>query len=137
MITGVQILCHLIGDYVLQTDQMAAEKGQRFLIALFHALVYSIPFVLFAVFFPQFLAMSIEAFLVVVGTHAVIDHFKVARYIVWAKNQFAPKRYRYTFAEADWHGYKKDRPVWLAGWLLIIADNTLHLAINGFALEYL
>lgn len=41
-----------------------------------------------------------------------------------------------------WHecsatGYhKKDRPPWLAVWLMIITDNTLHLLCNGIALTF-
>lgn len=32
-------------------------------------------------------------------------------------------------------GYGPDTPDWLAVWLLIIADNTMHLLINRFALR--
>lgn len=35
------------------------------------------------------------------------------------------------------NGYHKDRPAWLAVWLMIAADNTLHLAINHLALRFL
>ncbi len=31
-------------------------------------------------------------------------------------------------------GYPSATPAWLAVWLLIIADNTLHLLINHYAL---
>lgn len=34
-------------------------------------------------------------------------------------------------------GYHKDVPPWLSVWLMIIADNTLHLAINAFAIAHL
>jgi len=34
-------------------------------------------------------------------------------------------------------GYPADALPWLAFWLLIIADNVLHLTINFFALRYL
>ncbi len=33
--------------------------------------------------------------------------------------------------------YPPDRPPWLAVWLLIIADNVMHVLINGLALRYL
>jgi len=41
-----------------------------------------------------------------------------------------------------WHecsgtGYHKDRPAFLAVWLMIIADNTLHLICNALAFRYL
>lgn len=34
-------------------------------------------------------------------------------------------------------GFHKSRPEWLAVWLLIIVDNTLHLTINYLAVSYL
>ena len=39
--------------------------------------------------------------------------------------------------EAEVTGYAPDVPPWLAVWLLIAADNTLHLTINFLALRYL
>lgn len=124
-----QLLAHLIGDYILQTDEMAAEKTKRLTAAIHHALVYALPF--------WFLDPSLPAMIVIMGTHALIDRYRVARYLVWAKNQLAVPKYRYPLSEAAWHGYKSDKPEWLAGWLLIIADNTLHLLINYMALRWL
>jgi hypothetical protein len=34
-------------------------------------------------------------------------------------------------------GYSPATPAWLAVWLLIIADNIMHVLINGLALKYL
>jgi hypothetical protein len=34
-------------------------------------------------------------------------------------------------------GYPPDRPEWLTVWLLIVADNAMHLAINYAALRWL
>lgn len=39
--------------------------------------------------------------------------------------------------DASGTGYHKDDPAWLAVWLLIAADNTLHLAINYASLLWL
>lgn len=126
MITADQMLIHLIGDYVTQSDWMAIEKTKRWLPAILHALVYSAPF---AVFSP-----SIPAWLVIFASHAVIDRYRLARYVVWAKNWLGPNR---PWSECSATGYPADRPAWLAVWLLIIADNIIHIAINGFALRYL
>lgn len=41
------------------------------------------------------------------------------------------------FAECRASGYPSEVPEWLATWLLIIADNTLHLTINYVALRWL
>lgn len=123
------LIAHGTGDYLLQTDHMATEKTKSIVVALWHAVVYSLPFVL--------VTQSPAALAVICVTHALIDRYRVARYLVWAKNQLAPKAYRYPLSLAGWHGYKPDKPDWLAGWLLIIADNVLHLAINAAAVTWL
>jgi hypothetical protein len=47
MFTASQIVAHLVGDYVLQSDWMALEKtepGRKgWIAALVHGLVYTIP----------------------------------------------------------------------------------------------
>lgn len=127
MIVADQLLAHLVGDYVLQTDYMAREKTSRFTVALRHAVFYSLPFLL--------LRPSVRAWLVIVLTHAVIDHFRLARYVVWAKEWLSPPGPP-PLAECP-TGYPADKPPFLAVWLLILVDNTMHIAINGVALRYL
>lgn len=151
-----ELILHLFGDYVTQSDWMAAEKTKRSIAAASHALVYSLPFLL--------LRPSLVAFVVILGTHFLIDRYRLARYVVYAKNFLAPRveteieyttafvapggkelydekihirRWWYEWADCSATGYHKDRPVWLAVWLMIAADNTLHLAINHLALRYL
>lgn len=125
MITADQLLAHAIGDYVLQSDWMATEKTRRSFAALAHAVVYSL---LFLAFSP-----SLVAWLVIAGSHFAIDRWRLARYVVWAKNWPLIPPWR----ECTATGYPPDRPAWLAVWLLIIADNILHVLINGLALRYL
>lgn len=127
MISADQILAHLVGDYVLQSDWMASQKTKRLTIAIVHAIAYSLPFLA--------LRPSLAAWLMIVGTHAIIDRWRLARYVVWAKEWLAPTRPP-PLAECP-TGYPADKPVWLATWLLILADNTLHLALNSIALRYL
>lgn len=156
MITADQILCHLFGDYLLQSDWMAHEKTKQHTAAACHALSYALPFL--------FLRPSFAAFAVIVGSHFVIDRWRLARYVVYAKNFLAPSdtinlvKTPNTTEEAGpdgfvnqwqvadwWHpwsecsgtGYHKDRPAWMAVWLLIIADNAIHMLCNGLALAYL
>lgn len=38
------ILCHLVGDYVLQIDYLAKTKGNNFYHLLAHCFLYAIPF---------------------------------------------------------------------------------------------
>lgn len=128
MITADQLVAHAIGDYVLQSDWMATEKTKQSLAALLHAVVYSIPFLA--------LGASPWALAAIIGTHFVIDRWRLARYIVWAKNWISPERPP-PWRECVATGYAPDRPPWMAVWLLIIADNTLHVLCNGLALVYL
>jgi hypothetical protein len=123
-----QLLAHVVGDYVIQSDWMASEKTSRSLPAAAHALSYALPFL--------FLTTSPVALAFIVLTHFAIDRWRLARYLVWAKNLAAPKPYRYPWAECSATGYHKNRPPWLAVWLLIIADNVLHVICNGLALMW-
>jgi hypothetical protein len=124
---GRQIVAHLVGDYLLQTDHQAVKKTSQSLPALAHALCYSLPF-LSCTRDPRRLAL-------VAGTHFVIDRWRLASYVVWAKNQLAPKEYRYSWSEAHPTGYPKGHPEWLVFSLLVAADNTLHIVINAAILE--
>ncbi len=125
-----QLLLHLLGDYITQTDKMATKKTTEWKWAISHAAVYTLPFVL--------LTHSAPALAVIFGTHAVIDRFRLARFVVWFKNK--------TTAWNDplmlWDnckatGYPSQVPAWLSVWLLIIADNTLHLCVNYGAIRWL
>lgn len=122
-----QLLCHLAGDFFLQSDWMAGQKYTKKWVALLHAVTYTLPFL--------FLTRSWAALLVICLTHAVIDHYKVANYVAWAKNWLAPVRPK-PWVECKATGYDPDRPIWLTVWLGIITDNTLHIAINFAALMY-
>ncbi len=126
MITADQLLLHLIGDYVTQSDWMATEKTKRHVAAFLHALVYSLPFLLFR--------PSPVAWFVIFGSHELIDRYRLARYVVWIKNWLGPNR---PWSECSATGYPADRPAWLTVWLLIIADNVCHICINGAALRWL
>jgi hypothetical protein len=146
LITADQILIHLIGDYLTQSDWMASQKVKRFAPAAIHALIYSIGFLVFR--------PSLAAWLVIAVSHFLIDRYRLARYVVWFKNGLAPIRrvwwpadiwiwrLRDSTPNPPWAlcratGYPPDRPQWLSVWLLIIADNVIHLIINGVALRFL
>jgi len=127
LIVADQLLAHAVGDYMLQSDWMATEKTKRLWVAFVHAACYSLPFLL--------LRPSLAAWLVIVVTRALIDRYRLARYFVWAKEWLSPNRPP-PLAECPM-GYNAEKPAWLAVWLLIIADNAMHVAINGAALKYL
>lgn len=122
-----QLLLHLIGDYITQTEWMAQNKTRRSIAAAAHALVYSCPFL--------FLEPSKAAFLTILMTHYFIDRNRLARYVVFAKNKLTNWELRWSACSAT--GYPETMPPFLAVWLLIIADNTMHLCINYAALRWL
>lgn len=129
MITADQLVAHAVGDYVLQSDWMATEKTKRSVAALVHVVTYALPFL--------FLRPSLAAMAVIMSTHFVIDRWRLARYVVWVKNFLAPPDSNPLWRQCTATGYPPDRPAWMAVWLLIIADNVMHVLINGAALRWL
>jgi hypothetical protein len=129
-VTADQLAAHALGDYVLQSDWMASEKTRRPLAAWVHATVYTMVFI--AWFHPGVLAA-----LTILWTHCAIDHWRLARFVVFAKNFLAPRWRWWRWEECSETGYHRDRPAWLAVWLLIIADNVMHVLINAAALRWL
>ena len=137
LFTADQIVAHLVGDYILQSHWMATEKTKQNFAAAIHAVCYTLPFL--------FITQSLAALAVICGTHFVIDRWRLARFVVWLKNW--PFQ-RYTFSDffdgvdvelkpLTATGYQDDVPAWLSVWLLIIADNTLHILCNGLAIWWL
>lgn len=128
--TESQLLCHFIGDYILQSDWMAAKKSLDHRAALAHGLVYAVPF--------MFISQSILAIIVIALTHAVIDDLRLARYVVWAKNFISPRsEWPKSFNECSSTGSSPEKPAYIAVWLLIIIDNIMHIVINALALKFL
>jgi len=129
MITADQLVAHAIGDYILQSNWMAQNKTRRSFPALCHVVTYAIPFLL--------LRPSLLALIVIVASHFVIDRWRLARYVVFAKNRLAPKDEWATWLFSSDTGYARDSAAWMAVWLMIIADNIMHVLINGLALKFL
>jgi len=121
----IQLIIHLIGDYITQTDWMAKNKTSSSKAALSHAIIYSLPFLI--------LKPSMVGFSIILVTHFLIDRYRLARFVVFAKNKVTSPSLKWADCSAT--GYHKDDPAWLTVWLLIAADNTLHLAINYYALK--
>lgn len=121
------LLAHLVGDYVLQTHWEAVEKVNSWTPAVTHAAKYTLPFVA--------LTRSPKALLTIGVTHAILDHYRLAKHVNWARNQLAPKEYR---AEGLTNGGSPDSvPAGLATALLFITDNTIHMLINEYAIDNL
>lgn len=110
------LLFHFIGDYLLQNDWMASNKTKSSFAAFIHALTYSALFALIT---------NLEEWLVIFGTHFLIDRFRLAVYWIKLVNwNWKSKNY----------GYSDDKPAFLSIWLLIIIDNTFHILINTLCL---
>jgi len=130
LITADQLVLHALGDYVIQSDWMANSKTSRSLSCLAHALTYALPFFLLT-------TASWAAVAVIASTHFVIDRWRLAKYVCYAKNFLSPASTWAPWSECSATGYHKDRPAWMSVWLLIIADNVMHVLCNGLALHYL
>ena len=134
------ILAHLIGDYLLQTHWMAVNKTNRWLPAIIHGVVYTLPFL--------FITTSIPALLVIALSHALIDRYRLAKHFSYFKNLFGPREKYYdgnnwVYKKRLWKDYKANNgyppgtPEWLSTFLMIIADNTIHILINIGAILWL
>ena len=128
-----QLLCHLWGDYILQSDWMAKGKTQWWFPCALHVLLYSAGFLI--------LTRNWRALAVIAGTHYFVDRYRLARFVVFAKNWYPRSPEFWGTGPIAWYykltptGYPDGMPDFLAIWLLVIADNILHLTINFFALR--
>jgi GT2 family glycosyltransferase len=119
----ILLLAHLFGDYIFQSHKMATSKTSKSLWALYHAFTYTLPFLL--------LTQELNQLFIICFSHFLIDRFRLAIYIIKIKN--------FLFGDFVWQktktGYPEDTPAFLSVWLVIIADNTLHLLINYLVLN--
>jgi len=95
------IYAHLIGDYILQNDWMAANKKKHWLPALVHVLTYMIPFL--------FTAFPWWALVLIAAQHFVLDKTNIVLWFMRAKGsaQFTEPPY--------------------GPWSVCIVDNILHI----------
>jgi hypothetical protein len=118
-----QILCHLVGDYIFQTYNMAKWKVRSWWFATYHAITYTAVFAL--------ITRSVTALLVIFVTHAIIDRYSLAKYVMKFKGSSPNDTYTYE----DGFEY----PIYTGNMFLVyvVTDNTLHLIINYLALRFL
>ena len=65
------VFCHLVGDYVLQSDFIAKTKGENWYHLIVHCVLYCLPF---------YVCFGIDwRLLIILATHLIIDSLK-ARY---------------------------------------------------------
>ncbi len=117
-----ELIAHLLGDYCLQSHSMASRKTSSWRWAIIHALFYGLPFLA--------LVDNAAQWAVIVSTHAVIDRYRIASYWV--------RFWGIGCQGAIWRDPNyREPPPFLAVWLLILVDNTMHLLINHMALRHL
>ena len=149
------LLAHAIGDWLLQSQYMASMKVRSAVPALLHVTVYGI--VYWVLVGPSWLAL-----VVIVGTHYLIDRYRLARHVNWAANFIAPvhwvkverdhpwaldefgprpfKRLRSTnppWSECSTYGSPPGVPDHIAFIVMIAVDQILHLVLNWAALRWL
>jgi hypothetical protein len=127
MVTADQIMAHLVGDFVLQSDWMANQKTSRSLATLAHAACYILPFLL--------LTTNPVTLAVIGGTHFLIDRFRLARHLLWLRN--LPWPGSVPWSQCRETGFSPGLPPYMSAWLLIIVDNTMHILINAAAIKYI
>lgn len=140
------LLAHLVGDYVIQNHWMANKKTENFWVAVLHATLYTLPFLL--------ITQSSRALFWIWLTHLIIDHFRLAKYWCsfwgvgqegWVIGSWMRIRGFVLDDEKVWWERRKGHskraldpaPPFLAVWLLILVDNTAHLTLNFLALRFL
>jgi hypothetical protein len=130
VITANQLVAHAVGDYLFQSHWMAQEKTRARTPAIVHAVTYTLAFL------P--LTRSPWRLASIAATHFLIDRYRLTRYVVWAKNQMTPRNSLYRPTRGEFAtlqtGYPIGTPPWLAVWLLIIADSTIHVLLNSIIL---
>lgn len=74
---GLILLCHIIGDFYLQTNKIAEEKKNNNWFLLLHCFLYVIP-LHFVMFLLRNNLVSIMLSMIIIGgTHYIIDRLKV------------------------------------------------------------
>jgi hypothetical protein len=123
-----QLILHLLGDFVLQNDWMANNKCRR---SLRHALSR------------RRLLDPIPAHWFAGGGGGDLRHSLLHRSLtgscatsIWARNCIGRRNVQ-PWSECSVTGFHKSTPEWLATWLMIIIDGTLHLICNYCALRWL
>lgn len=116
-----RLLAHLVGDYVMQSDWMAAAKvyGQSKdarKAAAIHAALYT------ACFLP--LTRNPLRLAVIGITHGLLDHYRPFPKLIHRKDVL--------LSPAGWPATPVDQTPF---WLSVVVDNTAHLLINEVALS--
>lgn len=118
-----QLLLHLFGDFILQTDNMALNKKKNtlngYIYCILHCVTYSLPFILIT---------NWKAVIFIGLTHFIIDKTNIVAHFLKLRNNVK---------DISNFGFAKERPFAITVWLLIFTDNTIHLILNYLAIKYI
>ncbi len=123
----LQLLCHLVGDYLLQTERMALNKSKDSLICITHCITYSLPFA-------YFLHLSYASVLLIFSSHFILDRFSLAKFFCKFRNMYVDCIDEHKVCEIT--GLRSDRIESIKWLVYIVTDNTFHLLCNYLAIAY-
>lgn len=108
-----ELLCHLTGDYPLQSSWMALNKHHPGLEGAYscvaHSIIYTIPFL--------FLTQDLWRLVLIAGSHFVIDRYRLASECLRVRNGVSSQ---------EWPN--------IPLWCITVCDQWMHLLINHWVL---
>lgn len=111
----IQLILHLIGDFVFQNDNMASVKANKSLYGykwcFIHCFVYTIVFI--------GATRSIPALVLIFSTHFLIDKYRLA----------------YLWCQYFKVGKRLEENNWLRVYLIFMVDMAFHLSCNHWILN--
>lgn len=123
-----QLLLHLFGDFIVQNDHVALNKKKNtfkgWIYCIWHCVSYSLPFLIIG---------SWQAVVGIAVSHFAIDKTNIVAHFIALKNN----TWKDGKLNTENFGYLPERPFAITIWLLIFADNTLHLICNYLFIKYL
>ena len=119
----LQLILHMIGDYLVQNDWMALNKKKLTwkgeLACQIHCITYSLPFLFIG---------SWGAVLAIYLSHYLIDRTNIVGWFLAVRNGVFDVRN---------FGFGMERPTFITVWLYIITDNVFHIICNYLALKFI
>ena len=139
----VELMCrlllgHVVGDYLLQTNQMALNKKESTLWAALHSFIWTCCIILAMA--PEWNAFS-NTQCWIVGSAIFLSHFVLDRFAVvdWWFRYIGSRSYRacIDYCNSDQDTIKKQFMVAYTALVQTVADNGLHLLFLYIIVKYL
>lgn len=112
----IQLIAHLLGDFVFQTDEMAKNKPNfdfyGWWWCLLHCIIYALPFLT--------ITQNFQPIFLIFFSHFIIDKFGIAKH--WCQIFKVGARF-------DWNN-------WIKIYLIFMVDMAFHLGCNYIILSH-